>query len=348
MKVNFLKAFNGDAIHLRFQEGELTRNILIDGGVKRTYGGKNKKRKYEYGSLHKKVNSIRDNGEKIDLLVLTHVDDDHIAGILEWFKRDSEAYKLVDKVWFNSGRLIKEMFEKDKNTDYNNDLKFGVLETINTSIKQGVKFEDYIEEKGIWERKLFIAGQEFDYLGLNFKILSPSKEKLMSLLTKWEDEQPILETAIHKTDYSLSLKEHINQDTFFNEDSSVHNGSSIAFIIKHGSKELLFLGDSHPTVIINSLNHFNFNKTNPLKTELTKLSHHGSANNTTKELLDIIEAKEFIISTNGNRHSHPHKKLISRVINAKREANISFNYPELIDEIFSDEDAENFPEANWY
>ena len=43
MKIKFLKAYNGDSIHISFKEGSKTRNILIDGGMSATYMQKNKK-----------------------------------------------------------------------------------------------------------------------------------------------------------------------------------------------------------------------------------------------------------------------------------------------------------------
>ncbi|MDR0824203.1 MAG: hypothetical protein LBN74_03865 [Prevotella sp.] len=55
---------------------------------------------------------IKSQNEFIDLLILTHVDDDHIGGVLKWFEQDVDAKDLVKKVWFNSGRLIFEYFKQ--------------------------------------------------------------------------------------------------------------------------------------------------------------------------------------------------------------------------------------------
>lgn len=37
MNINFLQAFNGDAIWISFIENDIPRNILIDGGTGNTY-----------------------------------------------------------------------------------------------------------------------------------------------------------------------------------------------------------------------------------------------------------------------------------------------------------------------
>jgi glyoxylase-like metal-dependent hydrolase (beta-lactamase superfamily II) len=107
MKIKFLNAFNGDAILLSFKDGNNNRNILIDSGMPATYIGKDKKKgKQKPGELMDVVKDIKNKGEKIDLLVMTHVDDDHIGGVLNWFKKDNHATELINEVWFNSGRLI--------------------------------------------------------------------------------------------------------------------------------------------------------------------------------------------------------------------------------------------------
>ena len=62
MKIKFLKAHNGDSILLSFKdEIENNRNILIDGGMPKTYFGSGK-----YGDLHETIELIRTKGEKIN------------------------------------------------------------------------------------------------------------------------------------------------------------------------------------------------------------------------------------------------------------------------------------------
>jgi beta-lactamase superfamily II metal-dependent hydrolase len=347
MKIKFLEAFNGDSILLSFgDKEEKNRNILIDGGTGKTYFQKNKKGKIQYNDLFKVVNSIRAKNEKIDLLILTHVDDDHIGGILKWLENDPQAHNVIEKVWFNSGKIVKEYYESDQTASYDNSLDFNYDETTNTGIKQGVKFEDFISKKeGLWNKKIIKSGQKLNEFGLEFKILSPNEEKLKLLLHKWEKEEPeSLETGIQENDYNFTLKEHIENDSF-QEDNSIHNGSSIGFIITYQGKNLLFLGDSHPSVIIKSLHDLTYTKEKPIQCELVKISHHGSKSNNCKEMLDLIDSNKFVICTNGDKHAHPHKRFLARLINQKNTCEIYFNYPELIEQIFKKEDIINFPKV---
>lgn len=341
MKIKFLKAFNGDATLISFKEGEQSRNILIDGGMPATYIQKGRKGKSEYGELKDTIDIIRKHDEKIDLLILTHVDDDHIGGVLKWFEKDKDAHKLIEKVWFNSGRLISEYFDEEEN-------KENLIEIISddntlTSIGQGVMFEDYIEKNGIWDRRIVVAFEYFEYLGIKFKILSPSPDKLKVLLGKWEKEAPeSLDTSSEKNDYDLTLTEHLAKD-YFKEDSSIHNGSSIAFIMTVEKNNFVFLGDAHPTEVANSLKKFGYSKGKPLKAKLVKISHHGSKANNNIEMLELIKTKKYVISTNGVKHAHPNKQFIARLASINDNCEIYFNYPEQIEKIFKEKDYTDFP-----
>jgi beta-lactamase superfamily II metal-dependent hydrolase len=340
MKIKFLKAFNGDAILISFNESGETRNILIDGGMPATFLQKNKKSKLEYGELKINIDLIRENNEKIDLLIITHVDDDHIGGVLKWFENDKEAYKIIGKVWFNSGKLISEYFDEQEIPE--NILEFP-NDNILTSIGQGVNFEDYIESKGIWDRRIVIALEYFEYLGIKFKILSPSPDKLRLLLGKWEKEAPeSLDTSANKNDYDLTLTEHIASDKF-KEDTAIHNGSSIAFILTFEKKNFVFLADAHPKIVVNSLKAFGYSKEKPLNAELVKISHHGSKANNSLEMLELIKTNKYVISTNGDKHAHPNKQFLARLASINENCELYFNYPEQIQQIFSDKDYSDFP-----
>jgi len=341
MIIKFLKAANGDSILISYKEGEQSRNILIDGGMSATYIQKGRNGKPEYGELKSTIETIREREEKIDLLILTHVDNDHIEGVLKWFEEDKCANSLIGKVWFNSGRLISEFFEVDEIKE--NLIEINPNEDTLTGIGQGIKFEDYIEENGIWDRRIINSLGYFEYLGVKFKILSPSTDKLKQLLYKWEKEAPeSLDTAAPNNDYNLTLFEHIEKDNF-KEDDSIHNGSSIAFIMSFENMNFVFLSDAHPTIVVNSLKEFGYSKEKPLKAELVKIAHHGSKANNSVELLEMIKTTKYVISTNGDKHAHPNKQFLARLASINSKCDVYFNYPEQIDKIFTEADYKDFP-----
>ena len=215
-------------------------------------------------------------------------------------------------------------------------------ESRDTSIAQGITFEKFIRANNIiWQQAPILQGQEFERYGLKFKILSPEMDRLKRLLKEWKKKEPDLETAAKAHDYGLSLKEHIANDVF-ERDKSVPNASSIAFIMEWKDKGFMFLADAYSTVVENGLKLFISGK--KFSCDLVKVSHHGSARNTSVDLINLIDCKNFIISTNGDRHYHPNKRLLARIIHSKPSCNIYFNYYKnrVGPEIFSKDDYQDY------
>ncbi|HEV7350357.1 ComEC/Rec2 family competence protein [Telluribacter sp.] len=318
-------------------------NILIDGGTSRAYEFKNAKQRWEDGELKLLIATIKERGEKIDLLILTHVDDDHIGGILKWLGKDQEAHLLIGSVWFNSGRLINEYFNESEVEE--NLIKLEVTDPSNpdTSIRQGVVFENYITKYGIWKRQLIIAGDKKEAQGITFYILSPNEEKLQSLRRKWDRETPSTDTGGGTDDYHHTLKALIESD-LFTEDTAPHNGSSIAFLLRYQNTDCLFLADAHPSIVVESLKNLGFSKEKPVQAALVKLSHHGSKANSSTAMFDMIESNTFVISTNGDVHNHPDKQLLARLISHYPKATLYFNYSQVISKVFTEQDYQDFPD----
>ncbi|MDO6776232.1 MBL fold metallo-hydrolase [Shewanella sp. 3_MG-2023] len=330
IELNILQAEHGDSIAISYEfEGEI-KNILIDGGPAQAFEVQHTPR-----PLKLFLNNIKSKNQKIDLLVLTHVDDDHIGGLLAGFNKSGYLTDLTKEVWFNSGKLIFNHF--DKPLDDSNTVKLKNSSGNNTSIGQGIKLEEYLIDKKIWSHDLIKTGDEIDWFGSKFKILSPSLAKLEKLLVKWVKETPNANTSGQNNDYQNSIEQLLADDDF-EEDKSIHNGSSLAFIFECHDKSILFLGDAHPSVVIESLESLGYSKDNPLKIDYVKVSHHGSKANTNNELLQFIECENFIISANGKHHRLPNKLVLARIINRFPTANLMFNYPDLINRIFTEEE----------
>lgn len=339
MKIKFLQAFNGDSIWISFVENNVPRNIIIDGGIGDTYENTLKKK----GDLFKAIKKIRNNEQKIDLLVLTHFDNDHIGGLLRWLNNDNEAPTLIKKVWFNSGKEIAKELAIEENQDLNIEIKEGE-DYFYTSTKQGIKFEEYLSKNQLWDGKIIKQGNEIDLLGLKFKILSPNIESLKNLLELYNKEKDYF-TSGGKFDFEISLKDFIEEESKpkfkFKEDKSIPNGSSIAFVMEYQGKNFLFLGDAHPSVVVEGLNKFDIDKENSLEAELIKISHHGSKHNTNSELLSIIKTNNYLISSNATKHGLPNKRTVARIIKNNPNANIHFNY-DIGTKIITDEDFNDF------
>ena len=99
VKIRMYPAKNGDAF-LVLETGQASTAILIDGGYGETF------HTYFRGDLK----ALAASGNKLDLVIASHIDADHVVGLLEFFKFNGNASTPslieVDSVWHNSVRSI--------------------------------------------------------------------------------------------------------------------------------------------------------------------------------------------------------------------------------------------------
>ncbi|MBC3798538.1 ComEC/Rec2 family competence protein [Acetobacterium tundrae] len=106
--VHFLQAEAGDCSVIEFDNKEC---IIIDCGYKSTY----------YQVLKPLLLELKSKGCRVILLIITHIDQDHIEGAIELIKENGEADNpniiTIDNVWFNgffNTLFTNEIFNKRK------------------------------------------------------------------------------------------------------------------------------------------------------------------------------------------------------------------------------------------
>ena len=294
-----LPAYNGDSILIKtFNENKKEFIILIDGGTTGTF---------DY-YLKKNLNVI----SKINLLVLTHIDSDHIGGLIRFFKNSLIEKIEIDEIWINQ-----------PDTEFNQTSN----EKAQISVRQAENLKALIKEKKPYSKicEITVAENLINIKGLEFTILSPTVEIKDKLYEVWEKEKTLLkqdnlETNIssNTADYSKSLKElsKIDFKPHSSINADIYNSSSIAFVLKCPDVKLLLLADTRAEIVIQSLKQLKHNKENPLEVDFVKISHHGSLNNTSQELLSHIKSNNYLISTNGgtSNHKHPSRETIARIV----------------------------------
>lgn len=101
VKIRMYPAKNGDAF-LVLATSPTNTAILIDGGYGETF------HTYIRGDLQ----ALAANGNKLDLVIASHIDADHVVGLIEFFKFNGNSSTpsliAVDSVWHNSVRSISE------------------------------------------------------------------------------------------------------------------------------------------------------------------------------------------------------------------------------------------------
>lgn len=277
MEITFLKACNGDCIHIEHN----SKHIFIDGGTNKQEFTK------ELVSL---LEAIRDKNECIDLLIITHYDEDHIWGIynvLQDFKCKDGLNNFVKEVWFNATKL-----------------GFHGTKFLNTG--HGNKFSSFLEENKIsWVSEI--------QKGHCFPIDSQNSLEVLYGGYIYDSEHKGNQLCAEKCDWDSSFEELNPYSDDKALDTSAINSQSMIIILKSDDKKYLFTGDATPGRLIEALNQYH--PEGKIKLELFKMAHHGSYQNITNEILNKIECNHFVISTNGERYYHPNKKALLKIFN---------------------------------
>ena len=328
-KIKMLDGFNGDCFVIEITQNDSRTNIIVDGGISKTY----------IRELRDEIKSIEEKEENIDLMFITHVDDDHIGGIISFFEDEEIDKKIVKKVVFNSALSVARYMK----TEYDSRREIDINKTSERkmSYQQGKTLEAELIKYELLNEKVTKVNDILNIRDYKIIILSPRYEDIKRLHNKWEREtSDKREASCSDNDYNTSIKELLINDKF-NEDKSVANISSISFILDLGTCKILMLGDTRSDIVTKSLNDLGYNKENKIIVDYVKLPHHGSANNLYYDLLEVIVCKKFIISTDGSIFNHPDKKTLARIINSIDNVEFYFN-SNIYENIFLEEDYQNY------
>ena len=254
-KIVFFETGNGDSsiVQLYNDNTDEYINILFDMGKKNN-------------DIINEVNKIKIHG-----IVITHIDGDHIYGIIELLKN-------------------KE-FKK------NNELLFIVFNEYNKSLisyEQGNLLKSLIDSD--YSKVIFLNSYESDYTYINSRLKSPvkflsiDKRDLLADLKMKEDNILITFLAPDKDD----LKRLMGEWKKYNEGSKaktgeVTNQSSIVCLIEYKNSNILMTGDQLIMSIYPILKEKKY-IWNIDKIDCIKICHHSSIKSN-EELIEL--AKEF-------------------------------------------------------
>jgi metal-dependent hydrolase (beta-lactamase superfamily II) len=331
-RIEMLPAAHGDALLVEYGDSAKPCRILIDAG---TPGA--------YRALARRLRELEQAEGPLyfDLLVVTHIDDDHIGGVLALFEKDEIDITFGD-IWFNGyGHLLDDV------------QSFGPI--------QGERLTQALIDRQLpWNQLL--GGHSLRVYddeplpvipldgGMTLTLLSPDSDKLVRLETVWAkvcreaglDPNEQIDTGYITDDPEIEPFGPIDMDELvaadFHEDKAEANGSSIAFLAEYDGRRVLFAADAHPGRLIRSLDRL-VGANGILAVDMCKLSHHGSDHNTSPALIDRLDCTRFLVSTSGARFRHPHRAAMARVIrHGTQDKQLIFNYRSAYTEIWDDED----------
>lgn len=307
MKLRCLQAEHGDAFIIEIGDGAEKHYVVVDGGPSS---------KYCIDDIVRELNKL----PQIDLMVLSHYDDDHIAGLLEYVKGHQQGNLPVKQIWSNCS--------KDIHVSTSSTISYGQAQTLETLLERIADRQVLIKENNINNT---LPKKDFGFCKI--QILSPSSESLMANIEKYMKETGTIASTRVEVD-SRTLEVLANNKTKKCKDGvDAINRSSIAFTIEAEGKTFLMMGDADPWIVLAKLNELGYTEDNPLKVDLMKVSHHGSKNNTCNELLDALNCSNYLISTNGGYGNayHPDRETIAKILlhskrNSKVPTILYFNY----------------------
>jgi beta-lactamase superfamily II metal-dependent hydrolase len=331
-RIHVFPAQRGDALWIEYGPADKPFTILVDGGITKT------------GREHL-IDHIEALGDEphIDLLVVTHIDLDHIQGILSLLN-ELQMPVTIDSVWFNGWDQLPIPGEE-----------FG--------IKEGIELSRILEERfaEAWNRETGggrIGVDDDGSLpvlnlpgGMTATILSPDRAKLEKLRDEWEEvieefgaaqeaEERGEEVPVHEEIDGLEIMGAVDVDLLadfpFKEDKTTPNGSSIACVLEFKGKSALLLGDAHPGLVLQSLK--KLSPAAPFRTDCVKVSHHGSKANTSAELAKQLRSPQWIFSSNGATTKHPNPEAVARILkNSGGPKHFVFNYTTGFNDLWDDD-----------
>lgn len=312
--IEMLPAQRGDALWLTYGEPPDLHHVLIDGGPRETIGTL-------VPELERRIAALPGRANRLELLVVSHIDADHIQGIVSLLSGPPRL-KLFRDVWFNGFKHLAP------------DLLGG---------PDGERLTELLEQDpGRWN-KAFAGGpavvpEDADLptvrlkAGLELTLLTPTGEALAKLAPKWEKEvikaglTPGKGAAVPRAwqrDELLGWDIDRAAAAAYRPDRAEPNGSSITFIATYDGKSVLCAADAHSEMLTKGLDRLG---PGPHRFTAVKLSHHGSRGNLGPGFLERVRSANWLISTNGASFGHPHPESLARIITTQKRPTFHLNY----------------------
>ncbi len=336
-----LNAKHGDSLLLHYGPSPARpRLIVIDGGPGGVYADALKTRLGQLRSARAGANDPL----KIRLLMVSHIDDDHIHGVVDLAREISRAEAQgavppwdVLSLWHNSfSDLVKPIRPADLGTEAAGvavadiasaaGFPFGMLDqdakAIAASVGQGRELRQIAEQLG-WNvnhgfsdlvlassRKTKVKMDE----DLEFVVVGPRQEQLDGLQNEWAKKVKELKKSkkTRPADVQAEIAAFV--------DKSVANLSSIAVLATSGGKTMLLTGDARGDFLVDGLRAAKkLDANGAMRVDVMKVPHHGSRRNVTEEFFSKITADHYVFSADG-KNGNPDDETLKMLSEARGNA----------------------------
>jgi beta-lactamase superfamily II metal-dependent hydrolase len=334
LSITTLNARQGDAIWIRWGDGAAPHQLLIDMGTEGVGD-----------ALSARLLTLPEDQRAFDVLVVTHVDRDHIGGVLTCLA-DDDAIPIpglvISDVWFNGFPHLRGGVVPGAAAGTG-------LEAMGAA--QGERLAAWLKGRA-WNAAFGGAAvvrtpQQSPstvalHDGLTLTVLGPTPTRLEELEPVWRDEvaialakgtlttvSPGLESLGPKTPPDLETKDDLRdlatRPTV--PDDSEANGASIVLLLQYRGRSVLLAGDAFAPDVVDGIEAVSPGA--PLRLDAFKVPHHGSQNNMSAELVAAVDCAQWILSSDGTQFRHPDPTALARIISGSRSrpARLAFNAP---------------------
>ncbi|MGH2920322.1 MAG: hypothetical protein ACRDLS_17250 [Solirubrobacteraceae bacterium] len=326
-----LQAHHGDSLLLHAGTDDKPVLVLIDGGPSGIYET----------ILEPRLEDLRaerapDGALRIDLAMVSHIDDDHLAGMVDLggalaeLQDDQQALPYdVRVLWHNSFDDIigngadelraaaLEVLSDPVGDPRADEVRAAGLAVV-ASVGQGRDLRDQAKKLGWAVNEPFDGpvvlpeeGKRLIKLGggdVTLTVVCPHArqlERLNKAWDKWLKEHP------------KAVAEGEAETAAF-VDTSPYNLSSIVVLAEAGGKTMLLTGDARGDHILAGLDQAKIATDGKTKVDLLKLPHHGSIRNLAPEFFERITADHYVISADG-RDGNPETETLELIEGSRRD-----------------------------
>lgn len=314
-----IQALYGDCLLVEAHSRGVARYILVDGGPGGTYTE----------HLRPALTRLAADGGTIDLAVLSHIDNDHVAGLLDLLdemrepQRGASAAELprVKRLWHNSfsqavGSAELEPVIRRALADT---ARTGIAMPMLTGVMRGVGEGDALRasavaldvpiNEGFAAGHVRVGARPLKLDDLEIHVVGPSEAILAKLRDVWLEW----------------LKRHrargvAGEVLSVAADHSVPNLSSIVMLLLMDGASLLLTGDARGDQILDGMREAGLlDKSGRRHVSVLKMPHHGSARNADRDFLAAVTADVYVFSADG-RYGNPDHQALVDVVELAHEA----------------------------
>ena len=343
LDVEMLPARQGDAILLRWGEDEHAHAMLVDAGPI-----------HAYDDVVARLRELPN--PRLDLLVMTHVDADHVEGTIRLVS-DRGLGLVIDEVWFNGAVHLT-----DELAPVHGEILGTVIE------HRGLPWNTRLGGRAV---RLPDAGPPTEVevcCGLRLTVLAPTRESLVALRDDWESALARHHLEFNSEETALAALEKrkrlVPEESYLTPeddddaylsggsldvghladersgaDHSKPNASSIVLLAEVGSHSVLLAGDTTVEALGPGLARLLAARDlEALPLTAFKLPHHGSQNNISAELVEALPAQHYLFSSNGAYFGHPDPETVATVLEyGPPDLTLCFNYEQSSSAMWNDD-----------